>query len=183
MGIRHMEEQRKYTSDDIVVVKIDESIFDAVDLTRSKFRENLVAVAQESRDFARSLVFNRLPDAIAFTIYYGCSYDGNALVGDEKTFPEDYAGGPVTTNSPEAVTSMLWRNGFVPEWINVTVSHEDGFTTFISLHCCGRYSATPRLMYHVQQGRSPFQVVGPPMPPDRIHGRSGKYDLYWSKDS
>jgi len=98
-------------------------------------------------------------------------------VGDEQTFSDDYDAGPISTRSAEEVADRLWRSGFVPEWIHVTVSHEDGSDTHVKLECCGRFSATPRLMYHVHECRPPFHVLGPPMPP-HYDGKDGaKFDL------
>lgn len=178
-----MTERKKYTADDIQLIKVDESVFESVDLSFDTFKMNLVAAAELARDYARTFVTNSLPEKIAFEVHYGCSYDGNPLVGDEKTFPGDYKEQPLTTESSEDVASMLWRDGFVPNWINVTVSHEDGARTYIKLECSGRYSATPRLMYHIHEGRPPFHVLGPPTPPGFDRKQGDKFNLYWGKDT
>lgn len=177
-----MTERKKYTIDDLQPVEFDESVFESFDLSLETFKTNLVTAAELARDFARTFVTNSLPEKVAFEVHYGCSYDGNSLVGDEKTFRDDYEGQRVSTESAERVASMLWRDGFVPEWINVTVSHEDGVRTFIKLECCGRYSATPRLMYHIHEGRPPFHVLGPPTPPDFDRKLGNKFNLSWRKD-
>ncbi|MAT70918.1 MAG: hypothetical protein CMJ58_15495 [Planctomycetaceae bacterium] len=178
-----MDERDEYTADDLDIVEFDESVFEAVDLSRDTFKKHLEEAATLARDFTRTLVTNTLPDTIAYTIHYGCSYDGNPLVQDEKTFPEDYDKDPITTESAEEVTANLWRDGFVPEWINVTVSREDGQFTHIQLKCCGRYSAMPRQMYHIHEGRPPFHVLGPPMPPDYNREDTVKFNLYWREDA
>ncbi len=177
-----MNLSEEYSADDLNFLEPADSAMDSVDLSRETFKKNLQEVAIITRDFTRTIVTTLLPDAIAYTIHYGCSYDDNPLVDDEKTFPEDYDQEPITTTSAEHVTSLLWRDGFVPEWINVTVSHEDGKFTYILLECCGRYSAIPKNMYHIQQGRPPFNVLGPPMPPGyRNPETDGKFDLYWRR--
>ncbi|ELP35898.1 hypothetical protein RBSWK_00170 [Rhodopirellula baltica SWK14] len=174
---------KKYTADDLQIIEVDESIYESVDLSRSAFKQNLQDAAFLARDFTRTMVTNRLPNPISYTIHYGCSYDGNPLVGDEKTFTDDYDDCPISTTSADDVTDRLWRDGFVPEWINVTVGHEDGDYTHIKLECCGRYSATPKMMYHVQEGRPPFHVLGPPMPPGYEREDGAKFNLYWRKDA
>jgi hypothetical protein len=175
-------EPSQYNANDIKIIEFDDPIFDSVDLSRSAFKRNLQDTAILARDFTRTMVVNTLPDAIVYTIFYGCSYDGNPLIGDEKTFPDDYTDRPISTLSPDDVTKYLWRDGFIPEWINVTVSHEDGAHTYISLECCGRYSATVNRMYHIREGRPPFHVLGPPLPPDYESEDGAKFDLYWQKD-
>lgn len=173
-----------YSEESIQKITIDESVYEAIDLSRPAFKKNLEEAATAARDFARTLVTNTLPDPISYIIHYGCSYDGNPLVGDEKTFPEDYDHEPLTTASSEEVTQCLWRDGFVPEWIDIKVSHEDGERTYITLWCCGRYSATPRKLYHVRGGHPPFQVVGPSMPHSIARKQPyEKFDLYWNKKS
>jgi hypothetical protein len=177
-----MAELTDYSAESIQKITIDESVYDVVDLSRSAFKRNLEEAAIEARDFARTLVTNILPDPISYVIYYGCSYDGNPLIGDQKTFPEDYENEPLTTAASEEATQCLWREGFVPEWIDVQVSHEDGEQTYVTLSCCGRYSATSRNMYHVREGRPPFHVLGPSMPSNINHKQGEKFDLYWQKN-
>ena len=176
-----MADRKEYTADDLEIIEFDESIYESVDLSRATFKSNLQNAAILARDFTRTMVTDMLPDAIAYVILYGCSYDGNPLVGDEKIFPDDYKDDPLSTNSAEDVTDRLWRSGFVPEWINVTVGHADEHFTHIKLECCGRYSATPRMMYHVLEGRPPFHVLGPPMPPGYDHESGEKFNLHWRK--
>lgn len=178
-----MANREEYTADDIKIIEFDDSIYESVDLSRAAFKRNLHDAAVLARDFTRTMVTNTLPDAIVYTIHYGCSYDGNPLVEDEKTFPADYSNSPVSTASADEATDCLWRGGFVPEWINVAVSHEDGRNTHIKLECCGRYSATAKMMYHVQEGRPPFHVLGPPMPPGYEREDGAKFNLYWRKDA
>lgn len=178
-----MTNYQDYIFDNLKLIKFDDSIYDSVDLSREGFAKNLEEAAKIALDFARTLVSNRLPDLIEYTVLYGCSYDGNPLVEDEKTYPEDYEDDPITTTSADEVTSLLWRDGFVPEWINVSVSHVNEERTNVNLQCCGRYSAIPRKMYHILQGRPPFLVLGPPTPPDFALGeRDGKFDLNWLED-
>ena len=136
---------------------------DSVNLSRDIFKKNLQEAAIITHDFTRTIVTTQLPDAIAYTILYGCSYDGNPLIDDEKNFPEDYDQELITTTSAEHVTNLLWRDGFVPEWINVTVSHEDGKFTYILLECCGRFTGMEKHLYHRGGGIPPFnpQVAMP----------------------
>lgn len=179
MNVPKMADSKKdSTAADPTIIKADGA---PVDLSRSAFKQHLQDAAIVARDFTRAMVINRLPDSIYYVIHYGCSYDGNPLVGDEKTFPEDYDCSPVSTASADEVADRLWRDGFVPEWINVSVSHEDEHFTHIKLECCGRYSATPRMMYHVREGLPPFHVISPPLPPGYEPHGIAKFDLYWQK--
>ena len=178
-----MAKRYEYSADDIKIITPNEAGLAAVDLSRETFRNNLIESAILARDFARTLVTTPLPDSIKYIVLYGCSYDGNPRREDEKTFPEDYDQEPPLTTSPEEVTDLLWRDGFIPEWINVTADREDGERTHIKLECCGRYSALPKMIYHIREGRPPFCVLGPPMPPGVEISQGSKFDLYWRKDA
>ena len=106
--LKRIDEPTDYSTESIQKITIDESVYDAVDLSRPTFKRNLEEAAMVARDFARTLVTNTLPDPIAYIVYYGCSYDGNPLVGDQQTFPEDYETEPLTTTSSEEVTQWFF---------------------------------------------------------------------------
>jgi hypothetical protein len=176
-----MSDPAKYDAAQVRASRSDESVLQSVDLSRPTFKRRLIDAATGARDFARSFVSNALPDDIAYVVRLCCSYDGNPRREDERVFPEDYGTEPITTTSPEEVTAILWRDGFVPEWINVTVTHEDGARTYVELKCCGRFSAKPEMMYHIWEGRPPFHVLGPALPPEFDRDQPAKFDLYWQQ--
>ena len=169
-----------YTADDIKLVKADKALSDKVDISRGRFKKNLESSSQHALDFTRSLVVNSLPDQIKYTVFLGASYDGNPLEDGERVFPEDYSERERAFANSEEVVELLWRDGTVPEWINVSVVSEDGEHTLIKLECCGRYSGDVKHMYHAHEGRAPFHVIGPPVPLGYEEAGGGKFDLYWS---
>ncbi|MCP3921957.1 MAG: hypothetical protein GY714_05150 [Desulfobacterales bacterium] len=175
--------EKKYSAEDIKIIKIDESIFEGVDLSKKSFEKNLISASNCCLEFTRTLVLNELPDSICYIVCLGCSYDGNPLEEREKTYPEDYNEPERKCDSSKQVVELLWREGSVPEWINVTVDSEDKNFTYIKLECCGRFSDNHRLMYHIQEGYVPFHVLGPPIPTEFINEKEKpKYDLYWNKN-
>jgi hypothetical protein len=123
-----------------------------------------------------------LPDDARYLVYPNQSYDGNPRVGDEEVFPEeslpeDQFHGPWST---EATLNWLWRNGKVPEWIDVDVQAEGGRHTLIALRCCGRFTGQEELLYHrYLEGVPPFSIKSPYLPPcwESVE-ESGKFDLY-----
>jgi len=174
--------KKKYTADDIKPLKPRSDLVRMVDISRERFSTNLVLATQHALEFARTLVFNELPDAIRYVVYLGASFDDYALTDDEKTFSEDYTERTRLYSDSSDVVSLLWRDGKVPEWIDVTVVSEDGKYTNIKLDCCGRYSANAADIYHAHEGQAPFHVLGPSAPPEYGLGEEGiKYDLYWNK--
>jgi hypothetical protein len=152
-------------------------------MDRSTFETHLRSAAQQAVTFARQHVLQPLPDALEFLVYPNLSYDGNPRVGDEATFPDESLAegechGPWTV---EQVVNFLWRDGKVPEWIDVAVQSEHDDRTVLGLSCCGRFTAQEELLYHrVPDGIPPFSVKSPNVPPgwETIEA-SGKFDLHW----
>lgn len=172
-----------YTSDDIKIVNPKNNQSHKVDISQVGFERSLVEAARCALEFARQLVINNLPDKIRYDVILGCSYDGNSLEQGEYTFPEDYDNGQRLFENREDVVGLLWKDGKVPEWVNVSVESEDGVFTNVKLECCGRYSSNVEHVYHAHEGRAPFHVVGPPMPPEvESREHTQKYDLYWNKN-
>jgi hypothetical protein len=149
------------------------------------FHQNFAKAIEVVLPFSRQFVTNLLPSDCLSLLYPNMSYDGNPLIGDEQTFPEDSFGlteekpyiGPLTESD---VVEFLWRNGRIPEWVNVTVSTFDEKYTYLELLCCGRFTATGGRLYHAGEGYPPFHVLGPDLPPDwESIEKSGKFDLHW----
>ncbi len=170
---------KKYNPEDIKVLKADPRWWDEVDISMMGFAKNLNNAAVAARDFARGYVEENLPDEMRYVVCLGCSYDGNPLSEDEKTFPEDYNEPERKCSSQDEVVKLLWRQGMVPEWINVEVDDVDSRNTVIKLICCGRFSSNKRTMYHPTEGRAPFHVLGPSLPLDYVEGV--KFPLCWNK--
>jgi hypothetical protein len=120
---------------------------------------------------------------VQFLVYPNQSYDDNARVGDEVTFPDEglpegKCHGPWAV---EQVVDFLWRSSKVPEWIDVAVQAERDGCTVVELRCCGRFTAQEELLYYSGPGGiPPFSVKSPNLPPgwESVEA-SGKFDLYW----
>ncbi|WP_075186522.1 hypothetical protein [Teredinibacter haidensis] len=168
---------KKYTADDIKVIKPAKSNEQLIDISREAFGNNLLSASRHALEFARTLVIKELPDDVKYVVCLGASYDGNPLESGEITFPEDYNENMRIFDECEKVINLLWRDGKVPEWINISVaSEEDGFTN-VRLDCCGRYSSDPEQIYHAHEGRAPFHVLGPPVPQGVDIEKGQKYTL------
>jgi hypothetical protein len=94
-------------------------------MQRHAFVENFRAAALAARDFARKFIEEALPDEMLFRVRLNSSYDRNPLRPDEEVYPHDSAlehARNFCECTHEQVTTLLWRKGTVPEWINVSVT-------------------------------------------------------------
>jgi hypothetical protein len=142
-------------------------------MDRELFAERLHDAAVAARDFARRYAEETLPDELRFRVRLNSSYDGNPLVKDEVVFPND--SGYEKANefkdcSEQQVLDLLWRNKRVPEWINLSVIGERGAATLVEVLSCGRFTADEGLLYHVREGKPPFHILGPALPPEWKEG-------------
>lgn len=145
-------------------------------MDRQEFAQRFRAAAVGARSFAQTLVLEPLPESLCFRVVLNASYDGNPLDPDERVYPEDSSmqrGLSLLRCTEQEVVELLWRDGLVPEWIDLSVCTRLGDATVIEACCCGRFTANAELLYHQGEGYPPFHVLGPTFPVD--------YD--WEKDS
>ena len=144
-------------------------------MDRDEFATLLDAAARWARDYARGFVLESLPDAMTFRLLFNQSNDDiEPLRGCELVFPED-DGRQRSCRGPTAIDE-LWRDGRVPEWIDLCVSAVERRSTVIEALCCGRFTDDDRLLYHRAEGRPPFHVTSPVLPP----GYNGeRFTLRW----
>ena len=135
-------------------------------LEYSEFVARLDLATQRTVEFTRGLVHQPLRAPVRFAIFPNQSFDAE-LAGDEVRYPEDSLPegsfrGPWTRE--ESVT-FLWRDGRIPEWINISVMHDSESVTLVRLECCGRFTRDDARLYRVFGDTTPFHVVSPPLPP------------------
>lgn len=172
---------KKYTAENIKVIKSDANLEELIDISMESFARNLNEAACLARDFTSGFILEELPEEMVYLVCLGSSYDGNTLDEEEVTFPEDYEERQRQCSTQSEVVQLLWRDGKVPEWINVQVYRQDKTYTHIQLLCCGRFSSDKAHIYHAREGRAPFHVVGPALPIDYEQGV--KFSLYWRENT
>ena len=136
-------------------------------MDKIQFKEHFEKSLSGLVEFTQSMVSNVLPSDLKFILLTNCSYDGNPLEGDEKVYPNDKVNEDSELNPCEfeEVIRNLWRDGYVPEWINVSIYRCDESHSFAKLECCGRFTAGEHL-YHKKEGYPPFHTLSPPVPHD-----------------
>lgn len=129
-------------------------------MTKEDFKISLEKALDGLINFTQEMVINKLPHDCKFIIKTNCSYDGNELENDEEIYPDDKIDESSSINpaTKSTVIDYLWRNGKVPQWINVQVNSCDLNFSYITLKCCGRYSA------FLNHKDGPFRGLGPSIP-------------------
>src|SRR5688572_20873364 len=137
-------------------------------MTRDDFSQNLHKATLSSHTKALVFVENELKPPFAFLLKLNQSFDGNPLANGEVIPKEmrskgEEAIGPL---SHDEVVTLLWRDGFVPEWVDIMPweAKADGLT--FRLICCGRFAEREPLLYHAKEGYPPFHAPGVWTPPD-----------------
>jgi hypothetical protein len=138
-------------------------------IERDAFARQFREAVEASVAFAATMARQHLPASRCFLIEPNASFDENPLKDDEQRYPGDSLPpgrmlGPLTF---EQALAWLWRDGKVPEWVDVSVHNADRRHTYMRVVCCGRFTGLERLLYYQRLGgRAPFGVKSPVFPPD-----------------
>lgn len=136
-------------------------------MKRELFVERFHAASAAAVSFARQFVLENLSDKLIFRVRLNQSHDEN-LRPDQKVYPDDGASRrtqELHRCRGEEVVKALWRDGAVPEWVDIAVAGQTASETVIELCCCGRFTGDESRLYHQQRGIPPFSVHGPSLPP------------------
>jgi hypothetical protein len=134
---------------------------------RSTFAKRLSQATTRAHDFAQTLVVEHLPASFKYRVRLNSSYDRNPLRGDEMLYPDDgsaEAGRRSWSLGFAEAMDLLWRDGSIPEWINVSAVDAVESWTVIELRACGRFTRLDELLYHHEQGLPPFEIHSPAYP-------------------
>jgi hypothetical protein len=148
------------------------------DVDRDEFARRLQLATTQTLDFSRQFVWNNLPEHCRYVVVLGGARPQETLREGETVYPEDL--GPVGPLDVAGVVALLWREGKVPEWIDIKPHSADEVSTILELLCCARFTDQDRLLYFFGQlDTSPFQVRGPNLPREWVAGDHDKFDLHW----
>jgi hypothetical protein len=147
-------------------------------MDRDVFAARFMGSAQRARDFARGFVVEVLPEAVRFRVLFNQSNDDiEPLRAGEIVFPQD-SGRTLSACTAENAVDQLWRNGRIPEWIDLSVVDVKRASTVVEALCCGRFTDDEALLYHRAEGAPPFHVTSPALLP----GYDGSpFSLHWMR--
>src|SRR5277367_5240665 len=111
-------------------------------MTRDDFSQNLRKATSSSHEKTLMFVENELKPPFIFMVKLNQSFDGNPLANGEIIPKEVQSKGQelIGPLSYDEVVILLWRDGFVPEWVDIIpwAATADGLT--FRLICCGRFA-------------------------------------------
>ncbi len=153
------------------------------------FERHLIAATQKAIEFAKEYIEEDIPGYFKYRVCLNSSYDAR-VCSEETVFPEESAIEKKMETAClkfDEVVGLLWRDGKVPEWINISVVDVIGEETLIELVCCGRFTANEQLLYHRSEKLPPFEVCCPCYPPERLDSATVKFSIHhnpvcWTKD-
>jgi hypothetical protein len=130
------------------------------------FGDLLERMSVASREFATRYVTNELPSSFQYFVYLSMSYDKNPLKSGERVFPDvaSHYGERIGPISSSEAVELLWNDGLIPRWIDISVVEADAGSTYFLLLCCGRYTSDEELLYYSKSGQGPFGIKSPPLP-------------------
>lgn len=130
------------------------------------FKNRFVAAYEKSVEFGQEFVLENLPRNVLFNLNLNASYDGNAS-SEFKLFPEDSdMSTGIRTKGIELDSAIyyLYRDGMVPQWVNLQLAGVTNGSAIVGIDSCGRFTADEELLYHQGEGWPPFHVLGPILP-------------------
>lgn len=114
-------------------------------------------------EYARRFVWNELPDEYLYLVFRGQA--------------------PLEL---EDVVAFLWREGKIPEWVNMSVNAADEGFTYIEVNACVRFTDQDDRLYYQTLDTCPVVVCRPGLPPGWLAenpewqtGNCHKFDLHW----
>jgi hypothetical protein len=151
-------------------------------MMREELSQNLNKATLRSHEKALVFVENELKPLFTYLVKLNQSFDGNKLAKGEFILDEVRHKGknPIGPLSHDQVVDLLWQNGLVPEWIDITPWEATQTGLVFQLTCCGRFAEREPLLYHAKEGYPPFHAPGVLTPPDwKSLEESGWFDVNW----
>jgi hypothetical protein len=137
-------------------------------MTRAEFSELLLSASNQALVFARTFVVNPLATDFRYHVLLNQSFDGHATM-EERVFPED-EGREYASLTVGDATDILYRDGYCPEWVDLSVEAEGQGYTLLRALCCGRFSQDLASLYYSSNGNGPFGIKSPNLPFGYVEG-------------
>jgi hypothetical protein len=134
-------------------------------MQQSDFVRLLDLATADAIAFAKTMLLDQLPEKYIYRIFPNQSYDDNRDA-DVIVYPMD------SLDSLDDYREMtrgdcirfLYREGRIPEWIDISVGGADTNLTYVDCRCCGRFTNDDERLYYNRRERGPFGVKSPTFP-------------------
>jgi hypothetical protein len=155
---------------------------------RETFTRRFREAAARALEVARECVEEELPDRMRFRVQLNAWDDDEPLDEREQVYPEDASferRQALADSDEESVVATLWRNGAVPEWVDLAVSGRANELTWVTVRSFSRFTASEDLFYEGEREEvGPF-FVSTPTPPEK-HPPGLRFSIYhrahcWSR--
>jgi hypothetical protein len=141
-------------------------------MTKSEFKILINGASFVSFKVAKQFLKNTLVPEFRYDVYLNISHDDPSLTQFD-IYPED-SERVESGLTDEEVCNLLYRNGKVPVWIDISVYKTDKKITVFKLLCAGRYSDVKEELYYQKGGTGPFGIKSPALPIDYKEGEKFK---------
>jgi len=143
-------------------------------MTKEEFLILINGASFFSFKFAEQYLKNDLIPEFRYDVFLNTSKDDPSFTQFD-VYPEDNERIEKGLTDKE-VRDLIYRNGKVPVWIDISVYKSDKKTTTFKLLCAGRYSDNKEEFYYHKGGTGPFGIKSPNLPVDYKEGRKFKLE-------
>ena len=135
-------------------------------MQQSEFTRLLDISTADAIAFAKTILLDSLPVGYVYRVFPNQSYDDNRGP-DVIVYPEDSLESldDYIEMTRDECVSFLYRDGRIPEWIDISVGGANNNLTFIDCLCCGRFTDNDEHLYYTRCQRGPFGIKSPTFPP------------------
>lgn len=141
-------------------------------MTKEEFLILINGASFVSFKVAEKYLKNDLFPEFRYDVFLNVSNDDHSLTHFDH-YPED--NGRIERGlTDKEVRDLIYRNGKVPIWIDISVYKSDKKATTFELLCAGRYSDNREEFYYHKGGTGPFGIKSPNLPNDYKEGKKFK---------
>lgn len=165
--------------DDYLSIEEQKEILANLEISRGNYELNMQNAVEHAIKFARQVLSNKLSDSYRFILNDAGKYDGIASL--KKLQDSQMFESSDITSDIDNIVERTWSNGIISRSVNVYVFDQDDIYTYVKLDFSIKKITDKSQICHLLEGRPPFHVKAPPLPPNDSYFVDGHFDLHWNK--
>jgi len=127
-------------------------------MNREEFYKNFDSAIISLFDLSKKYCLNQFPDKTLFDIVFDNPNKINYLTPENQLIFRHISSKKIKNISSETVKELLWQNGHVPLYSDVSISHITSSISYIQLFTSKRFSNNDENIMHKIEGCPPFHV-------------------------